>query len=214
MAIAITLLVLPLVDLASGVTALQSVAGLLQHHQAEIWSFLLSFVVIARLWFAQHRAVRHLQDADQTVSTLLVLWTLTIVFLPFPTSLLAAAGHQPVVKVLYIATIAVSMGIIALVVAAIRRRPELADGDGLPQVAPSATSAVLLVAALVISLVIPATSYYPLLLLGAESWVLRAYDAWRSRRTRHAADEGEEQTPAADGDARPETLRRERTDRE
>ncbi|MBO1755956.1 TMEM175 family protein [Allobranchiibius sp. CTAmp26] len=181
-AIAITLLVLPLADLASGVTDNQSVAALMRVHQAQIWSFLLSFAVIARLWFAQHRAVRHLQDADRAVSWLLVVWTLTIVFLPFPTALVAEAGHQATVKVLYIGTIAVSMAIIGVIAGVIRRRPGLADGEGLPQVEPSAVSALLFGVALVVTLVVPATSYYPLLLLLAESPLLRLYRRWAPQR--------------------------------
>lgn len=212
-AIAITLLVLPLVDLAADVTAKQSVATLLRLHQAQIWSFLLSFAVIARLWFAQHRAVRHLQDADPAVGSLLVLWTLTIVFLPFPTALVAEEGHQAVVKVLYMGTIALSMGLVALVVSLIRRRPALADGE-LPEVAPSAVSALLFVLALVVSLAIPSTGYYPLLLLFAESWVLRLYDSWGDRRTgRRTRVVGEESTTTDPGRRR-ETLRRGRIERE
>ncbi|MBO1767671.1 TMEM175 family protein [Allobranchiibius sp. GilTou38] len=208
-AIAITLLVLPLADLASGVTGSGSVADLLRVHQAQIWSFLLSFAVIARLWFAQHRAVRHLQDADATVSWLLVLWTLTIVFLPFPTALVAEAGHQAVVKVLYIGTITVSMVVIGLTVRTIRRRPSLADGVGLPQMEPSVVSAVLLGFALVITLAIPATTYYPLLLLMTESWMLRAYDAVAARRTgRRTTHEDDAEPPVPDADAGSETVRR------
>ena len=79
-AIAITLLVLPLVDLTRDLTENESVADLLRAHQPELWSFLLSFVVIARLWFAQHQIVRPLVASHEYVSALLVFWMLTIAF--------------------------------------------------------------------------------------------------------------------------------------
>jgi uncharacterized membrane protein len=78
-AIAITLLVLPLVEATSDLGADKSVADLLDEHQAEFWAFLLSFVVIARLWYSQHSAVRILVGFDGRVFTILSAWALTIV---------------------------------------------------------------------------------------------------------------------------------------
>jgi uncharacterized membrane protein len=89
-AIAITLLVLPLAEMTADIGD-QSVADLLDEHQAEILAFLLSFVVIARLWYSQHATVRILVGFDGWVFTILSAWALTIVFLPFPTSLVAEA---------------------------------------------------------------------------------------------------------------------------
>jgi uncharacterized membrane protein len=167
-AIAITLLVLPLVELTTDLTENESVANLLHKHQPELWSFLLSFVVIARLWFAQHQAVRPLVVSHDHVSTLLVLWMLTIAFLPFPTALVAKAGHQPATKVLYIGTIALSTVATGLVSWVMRRNPQITDGQGKPDAEPGVVSGILLLLALVITLSIPATSYFPLLLLFLE----------------------------------------------
>lgn len=136
-AIAITLLVLPLVELTAGMTENGSATRLLRTHQAEIWSFLLSFVVIARLWFSQQRTVQHLLVFHRTVSMLLVVWTLTIVFLPFPTALVARAGHQATTKLLYIGTITVSTVAVGLIAAVIERNPQLTDGGGHTDAAPA-----------------------------------------------------------------------------
>jgi uncharacterized membrane protein len=57
-AIAITLLVLPLVELTSEVDDYASVGALLRENQSQVWAFLLSFAVIARLWFVQHDGAR------------------------------------------------------------------------------------------------------------------------------------------------------------
>jgi uncharacterized membrane protein len=170
-AIAITLLVLPLVELTTDLTEDDSVAHLL--HTPELWSFLLSFVVIARLWFAQHQAVRPLVASHRYVSALLVLWMLTIAFLPFPTALVAKAGDQPATKVLYIGTMAVSTVVTGLISWVMRRNPQITDGDAKPDPEPGVVTGVLLLLALAITLAIPATSYFPLLLLYAETPVRR-----------------------------------------
>jgi uncharacterized membrane protein len=172
-AIAITLLVLPLVELTSRISENDSVARLLHEHQAEVWSFLLSFVVIARLWFAQHRAVRPLLVSHEHVSALLVFWMLTIAFLPFPTALVAKAGHEPITKVLYIGTIALSTLATALLSWVMRRNPQITDGGDPPNAEPGVVIGVLLLLALAITLAIPATSYYPMLLLFLETPVRR-----------------------------------------
>jgi uncharacterized membrane protein len=172
-AIAITLLVLPLVELTSDFREDESVALLLRHHQAQLWSFLLSFVVIARLWFSQHEAVKSLLLSHKYIYALLVFWMLTIAFLPFPTSLVAKAGHEPITKVLYIGTIALSTLATGLVSWVMRRNPQITDGSGRADAEPGVVSGVLLLLALVITLAIPATSYFPLLLLYLETPVRR-----------------------------------------
>jgi uncharacterized membrane protein len=162
-AIAITLLVLPLVELPMHVDEYDSVADLVRHNQAAIWAFLLSFEVVPRFWFVQHRAVRRMVGYHGAVGVLLMLWTLTIVFLPFPTGLVAEAGDSAVTKVLYIGTMVVSTALIAGVQAVLARHRDLTEGD--PDPSAGIANAVMLLLALAITLLVPATSYYPLLLL-------------------------------------------------
>jgi len=49
-------------------------------------TFIDAIVAIARLWFVQHQTVRHVLRYHPRVAHLLMLWVLTIVFLPFPTA--------------------------------------------------------------------------------------------------------------------------------
>jgi len=108
-AVAITLLILPLVDLAGEIRSEHdSVSALIRSHAGEFWGFALSFVVIARLWFSQHRLMRPVVTANRPLLFWLLLWTFAIVFLPFPTALLSIGGDQPITKVLYIGTLALS----------------------------------------------------------------------------------------------------------
>jgi uncharacterized membrane protein len=72
-AIAITLRVLPLFELPMHVDEYDSVADLVRHNQAAIWAFLLSFVVVSRFWFVQHRAVRRMVGYHGAVGVLLAL---------------------------------------------------------------------------------------------------------------------------------------------
>src|SRR5919202_3679717 len=85
-AIAMTLLVLPLVDLAPEIDE-TGLADLLRAHGSELLGFMLSFLVIYLLWAAHERAFAVLEVARPALQTLNMLWLLGIAFLPFPTAL-------------------------------------------------------------------------------------------------------------------------------
>jgi uncharacterized membrane protein len=192
-AIAITLLVLPLVDVA-GELALpgrdQSVVHLLQDHEAQLYAFLLSFAVIANLWFTQHHVIRPVTVHDPGVTRLMVVWLLMIVFLPFPTALVAEQGHQPVTKVLYIGTMTVSSVLMGLMARRIRAVPAIRDSDDSSDPAASWVSALLFAVALALSLAVPATGYYPLFLLTLTGVLVRGWHRLRGGRA-HAGRVGQ-----------------------
>ena len=102
---------------------------------------------------------------DHRVAALLMIWALTTVFLPFPTGLVAESGSSAVTKVLYVGTMIVSTVLIATVQAVLARRPELTDGRGGADPTTGVANAVVLVVALVLMLLWPGVSYFPLLLL-------------------------------------------------
>lgn len=177
-AIAITLLVLPLVDVATEVGD-GSVEDLLREHRAQIGAFLLSFVVIAALWMAQHRTLRTVVAQDTLIARMLLVWTLTIVLLPFPTALVAEAGDQAATKAFYIGLMALSAACLALMSWVIGRRPALRDSDQTPDTAVAVATCVAFLVALAVALLVPATGYYPLLVLLLPDRLVRA---WRRRR--------------------------------
>ncbi|MEP7092062.1 MAG: TMEM175 family protein [Nocardioidaceae bacterium] len=182
-AIAITLLVLPLVDVAGELGRAGqngSVLDLLRDHQAQLWAFLLSFAVIANLWFTQHHVVRTVVVTDPVVTRLMVAWLLMIVFLPFPTALVAAQGHQAATKVLYIGTMTVSSALMGLMARRIASTRSIRDSDDAPDPSAAWVTSTLFAVALAVSLVLPATGYYPLLLL-----LLNGGLPWAWRRLRH-----------------------------
>ena len=163
-AIAITLLVLPLAE-AGGEVGEGDAAQVLSTHTDDLFGFALSFVVIAQLWLGQHRIVSGLVRQSTALIWLLLAWAFTIVFLPFPTSLVATTDHDPLAKILYVGTMAVSSAVLALVAWVIRSDRSLRDTDEAPHVMTSASVTVAFVLALAIMLVFPDLSYWPLLLL-------------------------------------------------
>jgi uncharacterized membrane protein len=188
-AIAITLLVLPLVGLTAAIGD-QPVTDLLRTHQAQLWSFLLSFAVIARLWFVQHHSLRNVLIAPDRLGPLLMLWTVTIVFVPFPTALLPDAGSQALTKLLYIGTIALSVAVVAVMDLLVRRNPTVTGGQRLPDLATAVINVILLVVALILTLLLPGSSYYTLLLLWLDQPML---SLWHRRKALRHRNKG--QTP-------------------
>jgi uncharacterized membrane protein len=165
-AIAITLLVLPLVDLATEIEPGDSVRDLLTTHKAPIGAFLLSFVVIANLWIVQHRMLGNVREGNEALTRILLLWSLTIVVLPFPTSLAAGpSGDQTATKAFYVGTMMLSSFLLSAMALLLTRRPQLRDDEHTPDVWRSCATSLTFVVALLVMVLFPATSYWPLLLL-------------------------------------------------
>lgn len=173
-AIAITLLVLPLVELAGDLGDDLTVRELVGEHRAQVFAFLLSFVVVAELWWSQHRTVRRLVRLTTGLFWLLMAWALTIVFLPFATALVAERPGESLTKVLYIGTTALSMLVLAAVAALLERDRSLVDGEPGTRSLALLVNAGLLGVALAITLAFPATSYFPMFLLALDNLVARA----------------------------------------
>jgi uncharacterized membrane protein len=174
-AIAITLLVLPLAEAGGEVERVGGAVQLLREHTDELLGFGLSFVVIARLWVGQHRIVSGLVNQSTALMWLLLAWAFTIVFLPFPTSLVATSDHDAGAKVLYIGTMAVSSLVLTVIAALIGRNRHLRDTDETPGVLQSSATTVAFLVALVITLLFPETSYWPLLVLALVDPIARLW---------------------------------------
>jgi uncharacterized membrane protein len=179
-AIAVTLLVLPLVDVVGRLQGEyhDSVGALLRGQQALMGAFFLSFVVIANLWLSQHHLLRHVVATNALLTRLLVAWTVTIVFLPFPTALVAGPGDssgQAVTKLLYVGTMAVSSLLLGLICLVVSRHPVLRDSESSPDPLRAFASAAAFLVALAVMLLIPPTSYWPLLLLLVSDRVVAWY---------------------------------------
>ncbi|HEV3357284.1 MAG TPA: TMEM175 family protein [Pseudonocardiaceae bacterium] len=175
-AIALTLLILPLADLVREKDPLGSL-HMLESRQALIWSFLLSFVVIARLWLGHHKLYEQIKAYNTPLMAANLLWILTIAILPFPTEMVATYdSHDRVTLVLYIGTLFVSSLLTTIMTV-------IAGNDESLEVAPGAISrrwrfdsitvtATFGVALLIVG-IFPTASYYPLLLNMVQPWIVR-----------------------------------------
>jgi uncharacterized membrane protein len=124
-AIALTLLVLPLVDLAQDATQ-ASVYEVLSDHAQDLLSFVVSFIVVSSLWSVHRGLWEVLDEYDGLLFALNSYWLLTIVFLPVPTALLSTeSGLSPTGTILYLATLVASTMLITAQTWLILWRPRL-----------------------------------------------------------------------------------------
>lgn len=124
-AIAVTLLILPLVDAAGDLRSTPP-AEFLADNMQQLLLFVLSFVVIARFWLMHHQIYRLIDGYTLRLVWVNFAWLLSIVFLPFPTELLGQGTTVgAVTSGLYIGTMLVTSltGLVQLIM--IVRRPEM-----------------------------------------------------------------------------------------
>lgn len=108
-AIAITLIILPLVDVAQE-SGGGPVSEFLGENASGLAAAALSFVVIASFWRDHHRLFERTESYSRRLVSLNFIWLAGIVFLPLPTVLIVdAAGSDRGAAMLYIATMLVSM---------------------------------------------------------------------------------------------------------
>jgi TMEM175 potassium channel family protein len=181
-AIALTLLVLPLVDIANGVDQ-ESISSVLADNWHDFFSFVLSFLVIANLWSVHRDLYETLDDYDGVLLNFNTFWLLTIVFLPFPTVLLTIEGEVPLTGVLlYLGTLVATAFLALAQTWWIARRPALRLAFATQpmmqdRVRASALVALVHVLAIGMALVHPALGLLSLLLLAG-------VDGVRGRPTR------------------------------
>jgi uncharacterized membrane protein len=85
-AIALTLLALPLVTIADKSRADQPLGDLLATNRGDLLAAGVSFLVIAQFWRTHRQLYEGLVDYDETLLTLNTFWLMAMLFLPFPTA--------------------------------------------------------------------------------------------------------------------------------
>jgi len=131
-AIAITLLVLPLVDLPSEL-ATKPFRDVMSEHSWWLIGFGVSFLVIARLWRVHHQVFERVRDYNVALIWLNFTWLFTIVLLPFPTALLGSNDLPDATRPIdtfYLATLTLSSAALAGMTLVVDRVRELqVSGD-------------------------------------------------------------------------------------
>lgn len=166
-AIAITILVLPLVEEASK-AGIGNVNEFLLGIGPRFYVFALSFAVIAYFWFLHHSFFEQLQQVDRRIMLLNLFWLFGIVFIPFPTALLVdTRGSHGWATIIYIGTMLyLSIIQLAMKLYVLKHRDlllgETIDARGF---VGSQIIVVFLIAALTIAAVFPSVGLWALLLL-------------------------------------------------
>ncbi len=172
-AIALTLLVLPLVDLVpAAVRSGETPSAMIHHNLAPIGSFLLSFVVIARFWAAHHRLFGYGHRLTRGLVQLNLLWVLTIAVLPFPTEMMASFNPHGFVMSFYVAVLLVcsaSLGAMGILMRRTAVRDELEDAVPEDFVVGALASTATILIALVVVLVFPSVGPWVFFVLLADA---------------------------------------------
>jgi uncharacterized membrane protein len=150
-AIAITLLILPLTEIDRAEDA--TLGNVIVDNQTALFAFGLSFAVIANYWTIHHSILQPLRRHNPRLIQLNLIWLALIVFLPFPTVLIAD-GLNGGFATLYIgALLAVSI-LSLLLLTYLIHHPELTDGEATAESRGHLTASWFSIAALVVALVI------------------------------------------------------------
>lgn len=186
-AISITLLVLPLVDLVPEVaSAHKSASEVITGHLDQIWSFLLSFAVVANIWREHHRSFSSVAKLTRPLIVWNMGWLLSVVALPLPTEMIATFGRDRFVGALYYATLLGGMVCRYAMLRILKTTPALVEDDGQATrqrtedlYTESSLNIFAMVIAFAIAFAVPALQYYSLLLLAVPPRLARL----RRRRT-------------------------------
>jgi uncharacterized membrane protein len=110
-AIALTLLVISINVPELSADNEDELAQALMDRSGELFSWLLSFVVIAFLWVRHHGFFGDVARLDRLLTVLNLAYLGGVAFLPYPTDVLGAYGDQPAAVGLYAATLAFIGGV-------------------------------------------------------------------------------------------------------
>jgi uncharacterized membrane protein len=170
-AIAITLLILPLVEIVTTDANLKhplTIGQFLGDNLSQMFAFALSFAIIARFWMANHEVLVNTMRSTPVLMWLDVAWVFTIVVMPLTTEITAVYHPSPLTVGLYIGTGLVSMVMLTAICYYLYRHPELQAKDepisGTELWGVGSTAAGFIIA-FAISLIFPVVTYYSLLVL-------------------------------------------------
>jgi len=166
-AIAITLLILPLVDsVPDAANRGQDVEVYFQENFGQALGFVISFVVIARLWRGHHSLFQHVRAYNRRLLSLSLYWTFTIAVLPLPTAIIAQALIDRAAIAVYVGTMTASSILLTVMTVVVHRNPDVEDPDNPISVsirAGSFASTSLFMAALIVCVVLG--SIWPMFIL-------------------------------------------------
>jgi uncharacterized membrane protein len=170
-AIAITLLILPLVEIVTtdaNKSPQPPLSDFLSSNLSQFFAFVLSFVIIARFWIANHEILLNTKRSTPILMWLDIAWVFTIVILPLPTEITAAYEASRLTTLIYIGSATISTLLLTAMAYYLHRHPQLQAND-----APISTvavwgigsTAVAFLLAFAVSWIFPGVHYYSLFIL-------------------------------------------------
>jgi uncharacterized membrane protein len=185
-AIAITLLILPIVDrVAESADGGQSVGDFLGSNIGSLIAFALSFVLIARFWVSHHTIFIHVAAYSNLLRWLSLGWAFTVVLLPLPSSMLAGWKTVPLLVGFYIGTLLANSALLTTMIVLVYRDPTISDPANpvpIERVWGSVATTSGFLVAFVLGTFVPSINYWGLLVLlisGPISAVVRQF--WERR---------------------------------
>ncbi|THG36231.1 DUF1211 domain-containing protein [Glaciibacter flavus] len=167
-AIAITILVLPLVDLAATFGKTENFGEFFVAHSSAFVAFGITFVVIGQFWVIHHRVFEWVIDYSYRMVWINLLWLASIVFLPFAANALSNIKvRDGGVYALYIGTMVVTSLSMGLIEAHLNSHPELLREDmrgQIDMVRPVVMTSVMLLS-LLLAVLLPVIGLFWLFLL-------------------------------------------------
>lgn len=181
-AIAITLLVLPLVESVS--EHHETAFALVLDMKPRLLSFLLSFAVIARLWLVHHQTFEHVKAYNSTLMWVNMAWLFTIVVLPFPTGMVGENEYSDdhFTRSLYVGAILATSLVQLVLILIVHHSKELGSEENplrSDTVVGAATASGLLFVAFLLTIFVPVVGYFSLLLLFLSRPVMLAWNRIR-----------------------------------
>lgn len=184
-AIALTLLILPLVEVvAEYKTEHHTALEVITDHKPEIYSFLLTFVVIGNFWLGHHQVFEHVRAYTNGMMRLNLLWLLFIVVLPFPTEIVGSFESSQFTAGFYSGTILALSASQTALTWMIKGHAEIENPDDPVSSRELKNSFVLTgltALAFILAAFVPGVRFYALLLLLLSPLVMRGTDLLRNR---------------------------------
>ena len=184
-AIAMTLLILPLTESVSEAASEGlSTADFFREHAGQLFSFALSFLLIANFWMGHHRQYDEVTGITRPLLWCNIAWMATIVWLPVPTAMVGQMDTDPMQETVYIGTLILTQATSLAARIYLLRHPELttASASRIRYGAAADVAAIILfAAALAIAVAVGPQGYFALLLLSFTGLLAKALNRVTSR---------------------------------
>ena len=206
-AIAMTLLILPLMESVADVASKgESAGGWVVGHTGQLFVFVLSFAVIALFWISHQRVFTLVERMSTLLLWITMAWLLSIVWMPVVTAMVGQMSNDRLLVSMYIGSMIVTTTLGLVMILYLRAHPEMHEisrGRILRWVAVDLAMILLFIVSLLVALLQPAVSYYTLcfmmLTYPVQLAFARLLDRRRVRPGDSRADDGERQPSARPG---------------